>query len=523
MRAVRALSVLSAVPLVLVGGVAVLGSSGVPAQIGRPSVTAAPTAASRYCAGPLQLPDELLERTGDTELAVTPPSPAIAVRTAALEPSSSLLFGEVAASGTEYDAESGGVRAPSVSTTAMSGGNVEAQTESTELGVTTQTIPAAEEPVAVQIDESSGAVPVSDIVQHTLTASGDFRSLAASRCTAPTSDAVFLGASTQTGDSAALTLRNPSEQPATAAVQVWTEDGPAQMKGRSQVVVAPGAEERILLESVAPNAERVGVRVVTIGAPLVMSLQATERDGITPGGAEVQSPLPAPATTQRILGAHVLDDGSASLDVLNMQGEDATANVRIISPQGPVSAPSLEGVTLPGGSVTSLTLPPLDPNNYTIEIDSDLPISGVVRSTVTGGEAAGTTAQAPREFALAAPAQPLSGGSVQALPVLGPSGRLLLQATGNSDATVVPIGADGGAGTPITVDLSPDRLTVIDGSKLTGTDGPAAAVAITPTIPGDVHASWVQREKAPAGGPMISILPVESPAAAEKPLSVSLG
>lgn len=523
MRAARVLSVLSAVPLALVGGVAVVGSSGVPATVERPSVTTAPTAASRYCPGPLELPDELLERTGDAELAVAPPSPTAAVRAAALEPSSSLLFGEVAASGTEYNTESGGVRAPSITTSAPGGGTLPATTESTDLGTTVQTLPATEEAVSVQIDEPAGAVPVTDVVQHTLTTTGDFRSLAAARCTAPSSDAVFLGASTQTGDSAALTLRNPSQQPATAAVQVWTEDGPAQMQGRSQVVVAPGQQERILLESVVPGAEQAGVRVVTIGAPLVMSLQATERDGLTPGGAEVQSPLPAPSTSLVILGAHVLRGGSASLELLNMQGEDATAAVRIIGPQGPVDAPALEEVTLTGGAVTRVPLPTLPPNNYTLEVDSDLPITGVVRSTVTGGEPMGSTAQAPREFALAPPARSLSGGSVQALPVLGPTGRLLLQATGQSDATVVPIGADGGAGDPIAVDLAPDRLTVIDGSRLTGTNGPAAAVAISPSIPGDVHASWVQRETDPAGGPMVSILPVESPAAAEQPLSVSLG
>src|SRR5690625_5713815 len=98
-------------------------------------------------------------------------------------------------------------------------------------------------------------------------------------CALPISEASFLGISTTTGNSSALVLRNPSFQPATASVQLWTEEGPAAMAGRSQVVVGPGEEESILLESVAGGHEALGVEVSVLGAPLAMHVQRTARGG----------------------------------------------------------------------------------------------------------------------------------------------------------------------------------------------------------------------------------------------------
>src|SRR5699024_12306557 len=119
-----------------------------------------------------------------------------------------------------------------------------------------------------------------------------YRSLAVSRCARPTTEASFLGISTTTGNSSALVLRNPSSQPATASVQLWTEEGPAAMAGRSQVVVGPGEEERILLESVAGGPEALGVDVSLLGAPRALHVQRTKRDGTSPGGAESRTPQP---------------------------------------------------------------------------------------------------------------------------------------------------------------------------------------------------------------------------------------
>ncbi len=90
--------------------------------------------------------------------------------------------------------------------------------------------------------------------------------------------------STSTGSSAQLVLRNVSSRPpATASIQVTTADGPASMEGRSQVIVPPAGEEQtVLLESIVPGEEAIGVDVSVLGAPLSMHLQTTERDGLTP-------------------------------------------------------------------------------------------------------------------------------------------------------------------------------------------------------------------------------------------------
>src|SRR5699024_5622914 len=114
-----------------------------------------------------------------------------------------------------------------------------------------------------------------------------------------------LGVSTATGDSSVLVLRNPTRRPATASVQIWTGDGPAPMEGRSQVTVAPGDEERVLLESVAGGHDAIGVRASVLGAPLSMHVQTTQREGLTPGGAEILSPLPSASVEQVLPGLEV--------------------------------------------------------------------------------------------------------------------------------------------------------------------------------------------------------------------------
>src|SRR5690606_33921186 len=154
---------------------------------------------------------------GDAALAVTPPTPSVSLRTVAAQPASSVLFGEVSGSSTRQDAE-GAVPAPAITTADAKGEELPGDAASTDLGIAVQTLRDVRTAPQVTAQTSEGGRPVADAVQGTWTASGDFRSLSMSRCAEPTTEASFLGVSTQTGDSSVLVLSNPSDRPATASV-----------------------------------------------------------------------------------------------------------------------------------------------------------------------------------------------------------------------------------------------------------------------------------------------------------------
>ena len=500
------LGVAAIVPLLLAGGALALAPDREPAAAEHVRATASPGPRSLACHGPLQVPDEALQTGGDAALAVTPPTPSVSLRTVAAEPASSVLFGEVSGSSTRQDAE-GAVPAPAVTAADAEGEELPGDAASTDLGIAVQTLRHVRTAPQVTAQTSEGGRPVADAVQGTWTASGDFRSLSMSRCAEPTTEASFLGVSTQTGDSSVLVLSNSSDRPATASVQLRTADGPAAMEGRSQVVVAPGDEERVLLESVVPGEDAVGVDVSVLGAPLSLHVQTTERDGLTPGGAEILDPLPAPAQELVMPGVDVAGTAPA-LVLSNPSGSTVTADVEVLGADGAASGASPAQIEVPAGAVVPTALEGLADGTYAVQVSADGPLEAVTRSVRTGKDLPGDTVGAPVDFTLVAPAPALGTHAVSALPGQGATGALTLTASEDTEVSVVPIGADGAAGEPIAVDLAAGATSTLTHEQLRlGGEG-AAALSIVPEVPGAVHASWTQRQSDGAGGVLLSTLPV---------------
>ena len=497
------LGVAAIVPLLLAGGALALAPDREPAAAEHVRATASPGPRSLACHGPLQVPDEALQTGGDAALAVTPPTPSVSLRTVAAEPASSVLFGEVSGSSTRQDAE-GAVPAPAVTAADAEGEELPGDAASTDLGIAVQTLRHVRTAPQVTAQTSEGGRPVADAVQGTWTASGDFRSLSMSRCAEPTTEASFLGVSTQTGDSSVLVLSNSSDRPATASVQLRTADGP---EGRSQVVVAPGDEERVLLESVVPGEDAVGVDVSVLGAPLSLHVQTTERDGLTPGGAEILDPLPAPAQELVMPGVDVAGTAPA-LVLSNPSGSTVTADVEVLGADGAASGASPAQIEVPAGAVVPTALEGLADGTYAVQVSADGPLEAVTRSVRTGKDLPGDTVGAPVDFTLVAPAPALGTHAVSALPGQGATGALTLTASEDTEVSVVPIGADGAAGEPIAVDLAAGATSTLTHEQLRlGGEG-AAALSIVPEVPGAVHASWTQRQSDGAGGVLLSTLPV---------------
>lgn len=516
-RPVLALAAL--VPLLAAGGLLATSAAPQTSEVTRAEATSRPGAVAMECPGPLQVPEGAYDAAPDDELAVTPPSTAIDVGAVAFEPASNLLFGTVSASET-LTQDDGTVRTPQLS---MEGpdGEVPADVAAQDLGVSVQTATGLEGPARLQAATSAGDRPVADAVQTTATTSGDYRSLSMTRCERPTTEASFLGATTTTGSSSALVLRNPSDRAATAAVQLWTEEGPAAMEGRSQVVVPAGEEKRVLLESVAPGHDALGVDVDVLGAPLAMHVQVTRRDGLTPGGAEILSPLPPPSTSAVMPGVRVRGTAPTLL-LANPAGAEATATVSVLGTEGEVAAAAREEVAVPSGAVVPLPLEELSGGAHTVRVESTSPVTAVTRTAVAGADLPGDTVSAPVDMTLVEPAPAIGTSALTALPAGGAEGGLYLSTEVDTGVRVIPVANDGSAGDGVDVDLTAGRATGIGADNLVVGDEPAAAIAVVPDEPGSVHASWLQVQDDGADGTLLSSVPLLPADAGTDPVTVRL-
>lgn len=465
----------------------------------------------RECPGPMSLPEGLETGSGDAELATGAPSDVIGLRAVAVEPDSSLLFGRTSGSTTLQD-DDGNIRSPSITTTPHSedgedGDELDTDVLSEDLGASVQSVDALGAPAEVDVEASQGGGALADAVQSTLTDDGDYRSLTLSRCATPAVQATFLGMGTTAGSSSVLFLRNTTERPATASIQIWTADGPASMDSASSVVVGPGESEQVLLESVAADEDVLGVSVDTVGAPLGMAMQTTERDGLTPGGAEIQTP-PAPADTELMIpGVHAGSGTTAEAVVMNETGEDAEVELLAQGTGGEIDLGDAATLEVPAGTVQSVPLEGAG-GEFALSATSNTPVSVVTRSTVESGTDLGDTIGSPVDLSITGPAPALQDADVLALPVQGPRGLLSLSATEETTVTVIPLAADGSAGEVAEHDVGPDSLTTIAAGDLEGTDDPPAGVMIVPERAGAVHGAWVQVDDDADGEPVFSSIPV---------------
>ena len=265
----------------------------------------------------------------------------------------------------------------------------------------------------------------------------------------------------------------------------------------------------MLLESVAGGHEAVGVRASVLGAPLSMHIQTTERDGLTPGGAEILDPLPGAGVEQLMPGVNVLGT-EPELVLTNPQGSDTTASVAVSGADGPIAAAGLEDVEVPAGTVVRVPLTGLKDGSYTVSVTAADPVLAVTRSSALGAELSGDTLGTPVDFTLVSSAPALGTSGVLALPAEGAAGGLTLTAETAGSVSIVPLAADGSAGTPVEVDLAADASVWVSSRALAVDGAPASGLTVVPEVPGAVRASWMQRESDGADGVLLSSLPVLS-------------
>ncbi len=284
--------------------------------------------------------------------------------------------------------------------------------------------------------------------------------------------------------------------PATAQVQLWSPDGPIEVRGASGVSVEPHSQAVLQLDTLAPGITIGALHVVTESGRVSAALSYDAQNGSLPLGADWIPATQAPARSLVLPGA-LPGDGPRTL-VLAAPGDvDAEVIVSIIRPDGTIvpgtesdpsagaaadpnadpnaadpAAPAAdEGgpttVTVPAGTVTTVDYAALlQGQPGAISLTSTEPVVAGLVQTLPGS--GGTS-----DVAFSAAVPPLSAPAlVPGNRIAATSANTLLVTAPDADATVtVTVLAQGASkpashqvnvagGTTVVVDigkLSPDR------------------------------------------------------------------
>ena len=340
--------------------------------------------------------------------------------------------------------------------------------------------------------------------QLTRSTDATMRGLAGVSCTAPVTDAWFVGSGAVVGQRGRVYLTNPEAAPAVVDITLYGPDGPLDAPDARGVTVAPGAQEVRLLDALAPGAERFAVQVHARQGRISAAVRDLQVAGLTPLGAD-WVPVAAAPSRQAVVAGVPAGPGRRLLQVVAPGDSDAIVRLRIISAAGAVSPPGLDVIEVRAGSVTEVDLAPFTGEQpVSVALRADRPVTAGVLARVGG------RAGLLGDIAYAAAATPLTPRTPGVVTEVSQgeqvSTRLLLTAPGGA-AVVRLAPLPPATGTAMTVDVDAASLLEVD----VATISPQAAYALVVSpAPGSGPVLAVsQVTEAEARGPMLTSSPVQ--------------
>jgi hypothetical protein len=318
---------------------------------------------------------------------------------------------------------------------------------------------------------------------------GDFRGLAASTCSRPSSDVWLVGGATTTGRTTLLTLSNGGTLASTVTLELWGDEGRIDAPGTSGIVV-PARSQRVLsMAGFAPGRTAIAVHLTSHGGPIGANLQQSIVRGIDPGGVEILGPVATPATMTVIPGVVVTgstvvetnlgragyDDLSTIVRAMAAGGAATTATVSIVP-----ETPGLDGASfemdLPADTVVDVPVEGLGDGSYTVVVTAEEPVVAAVRTSAMLDAALGGTTDVA--WFIAAPAL-AADGFLAIAP--GPTPQLHIANPGTATAKL-SVHERGGATSTVTVPAGSAVVIDVEGSgiySISGADGLFASVSYT--------------------------------------------
>lgn len=200
------------------------------------------------------------------------------------------------------------------------------------------------------------------------------------RCTAPRTDAWFVGLSTAQGQGAALHVVNAEDAPAEISVRALTLHGPVSSAAARGVRLAPGASFDLPVEQLAPFEPVLAVEVVAARGRVASSIREYRGLGAPkPGGvdavpeAERAEPVVTVAGVPGVATGTLLDGSRVQHRLtVGVPGDtDATVRVEVLDADRRFVPVGLDAVPVAAGTVTSLDLTPaLTGERATVRVSS---------------------------------------------------------------------------------------------------------------------------------------------------------
>ncbi len=212
--------------------------------------------------------------------------------------------------------------------------------------------------------------------------------LAASECAAPGGVRWFVGAGAGAAHLSTLTLANPDNGPAVADVTVWSTDGELEEIESRGLTISGGRLSTLPLESLAPNAHELAVRVVVTRGRLAASM----RDAFGKVGEALHvDALPAGAapSLHQVLPGLTRTASSRVLTLVNPGRSEARVTLRLAGARSTFAPAGVEEVRVPAGRVvvTDLTAPLKKltaDEDVSLVVDATAPVAAGLRGLVAG-------------------------------------------------------------------------------------------------------------------------------------------
>ena len=218
--------------------------------------------------------------------------------------------------------------------------------------------------------------------------SGDIAGLAGMTCAPTARDQWLVGGATAPGSSARLVLSNPAATSVSATVTLYTPVGEADSQGT--VVIGPGAQRVLLLETLEPEMPGLAVHVTAGGVGVSAALQDSRLDGFIAAGTDWVGSSPLGTNLAIPVPATVNDDSEARVSMLAPDG--ATVTLSMVTETGAVPWIGEETHTLAPGILTDVPVPTAA--SGVVLIESTSPVAAAVATRVAREAPTGDGAQA---------------------------------------------------------------------------------------------------------------------------------
>ncbi|XBH21968.1 DUF5719 family protein [Jonesiaceae bacterium BS-20] len=245
--------------------------------------------------------------------------------------------------------------------------------------------------------------------QSSVTSEGDALGIAAATCGTAATEHWLVGGGTSLGTSSKLVVQNPGLTAATVTLTVWGPGGRVPLSGLETLLVPAGKQVSVFLEGIAAEQRRTAVHVSSTGSLVSAYLQVNTLDGITAKGIDYVTPGSAPARVQVMTGVTLTGSegttGEPSVvrivspdftEIVNLGDETAeeaadvgtqvigTAAISLLGPEGRFALFGADQIDLTAGAVTDVELTGVPAGNYTVVIDSEVPIIAATRVSIEG-------------------------------------------------------------------------------------------------------------------------------------------